>query len=213
VTVLVTIALLLGGVVAWSRLNQELLPDIQFPYVVVVTPLPGASAQDVATQVTEPVERSIGSVAHLAHIDSSSVNSLSIVVASFDYGIDVKGTVSTVDANVKALGLTSTSTVQSFDINAFPPLVVAIRGTGSTTPDQLNALAATNIVPALQSLDGVSKVDLTGVTQYRLVIKLDPTKLAASHITMAQISGVLSANNLILPAGSLPIANADGTTS
>ncbi len=212
VTVLVTIALLLGGVVAWSRLNQELLPDIQFPYVVVVTPLPGASAQDVATQVTEPVERSIGSVAHLAHIDSSSVNSLSIVVASFDYGIDVKGTVSTVDANVKALGLTSTSTVQSFDINAFPPLVVAIRGTGSTTPDQLNALAATNIVPALQSLDGVSKVDLTGVTQYRLVIKLDPTKLAASHITMAQISGVLSANNLILPAGSLPIANADGTT-
>ena len=212
VTVLVTLALLLGGVVSWSRLNQELLPDIQFPYVVVVTPLPGASAQDVATQVTEPVERSIGSVPRLKHVDSSSVNSLSIVVASFDYGIDIKGTVSTIDSNVKALGLTSASTVQSFDINAFPPLVVAIRGTGSTTPDQLNAMAASDIVPALQSLDGVSKVDLTGVTQYRLVVKLDPTKLAASRITIAQIQGVLAANNLVLPAGSMPITNSDGTT-
>ncbi len=104
VTVLITIAMLLGGVFAWASLKQELLPDIAFPFVVVITPVPGASAQDVSTAVTEPVERSIGSLPALQHIDSSSVNSLSIVVASFDYGTDVKGTTATIDANVKALG-------------------------------------------------------------------------------------------------------------
>ncbi len=212
VTVLITLGLLLAGVFSWSQLKQELLPDIQFPLVVVITPSPGASAQDVSTQVTEPVERSLGSIARLTHINSSSVNSLSIVVATFSYGTNIKDTMATVDSNVKALGLASTPTIQSFDINAFPSLIVAIKGTGSTTPDQLNALAAGSIVPALQSLDGVSKVDLTGATQYRLVVSLDPAKLAAGNVSIAQIQGVLAANNLILPAGSLPITKADGTT-
>jgi hydrophobic/amphiphilic exporter-1 (mainly G- bacteria), HAE1 family len=213
VTVLVTLGLLLGGIFSWSQLNQELLPDIQLPYVVVVTPLPGASAQDVSTQVTQPIERTIGSVARLSHINSSSVNSLSLVVASFEYGTDIKSTIATVDANVKTLGLPQTSTIQSFDINAFPSLIVAIRATGSTTPDQLNALAQSSIVPALQSLDGVSKVDLSGETQYRLVVNLDPAKLATDNVSVAQIQGVLSANNLILPAGSMPVTSNGSTIS
>ena len=212
VVVLITLALLLGGLFSWASLKQELLPDIQFPYVVVITPLPGASAQDVSTQVTEPIERSIGSLPRLAHVNSSSVNSLSIVVASFSYGTNIKETIASVDSNVKAMGLSSESTIQSFDLNAFPSLIVAIRGTGSTTPDQLNALAASTVLPTLQSIDGVSKVDLAGASQYRLVVKLDPAKLAANNISIAQIQGVLAANNLVLPAGGLPTTQADGTT-
>jgi len=213
VTVLITLGLLLAGLFSWSSLKQELLPDIQLPIVVVITPLPGASAQDVSTQVTEPVERAIGNASNLKTVNSSSVNSLSIVVAQFSYGTNIKDTLSTIDTNVKALGLTSTSTVESFDINAFPSLIVAIRATGSTTPEQLNTLATTTIVPSLESIDGVSKVDLSGATQYRLVIELDPAKLAAANVTVSQIQGVLSANNLILPAGSLPTSVGGSTIS
>ena len=208
VTVLITIAMLLGGIFAWASLKQELLPDIAFPYVVVITPVPGASAQDVSTAVTEPIERSIGSLPALQHIDSSSVNSLSIVVASFDYGTDVKGTTATIDSNVKALGLTATSTVESFDINALPPLTVAIQAKPGTTTAQLDALAASTIVPALESVDGVSTVDLSGAAQERLMVELDPAKLAANNISIGQISGLLAANNLVLPAGSLPTTTA-----
>jgi HAE1 family hydrophobic/amphiphilic exporter-1 len=206
VTVLITIGLLLAGLFSWSQLKQELLPDIQFPYVVVITPMPGASAKDVATQVTQPVERSIGSVARLTHVNSSSVNSLSIVVAAFTYGTDVKETKASVQANLQALTLPSgaTPSVMSLDINALPPITVAIQGTGSTTQAELNAAAATNILPALQSIDGVSKVDLTGAMAARVLIALDPAKLAESGVSMSQIQGVLQANNLILPAGSLP---------
>jgi HAE1 family hydrophobic/amphiphilic exporter-1 len=211
VTVLITLGLLLGGVFAWASLKQELLPDIQLPFVVVVTPLPGASAQDVSTQVTQPVERSIGSVPRLKTVSSSSVNSLSIVVASFSYGTNIKDTVSAIEANVKAIGLSSTSTVQSFDISAFPPLMVAIRSKPGTTPEQLNALAVSTIVPSLQSIEGVSRVDLTGATEYRLVVKLNGQKLAVAGVSLAQIQGLLSANNMILPAGSLP-TTVDGTT-
>jgi HAE1 family hydrophobic/amphiphilic exporter-1 len=206
VTVLITLAALLAGVFSWSQLKQELLPDIQFPYVVVITPMPGASAQDVATQVTEPVERSIGSVARLTHVNSSSVNSLSIVVASFTYGTDVKETKASVQANLQSLTLPSGAapSVMSLDINALPPITVAIQGTGSTTQAALNTAAAAGIVPALQSLDGVSKVDITGATAQRVLIALDPVKLAESGVSIAQIQGVMQANNLILPAGSMP---------
>ena len=211
VTVLITLGLLLGGIFSWSQLNQELLPDIQFPYIVVITPMPGASAQDVSTQVTQPIERSIGSVPRLNHLDSSSVNSLSIVVASFSFGTDVKETKAAIDANVKALGLAVTADVESFDINALPPLTVAIRATGSTTAAQLNTVASTTIVPALEGIDGVSKVDLSGASLDRLVVSLDPAKLAANNVSISQIQGMMAANNLILPAGSLPTTTASGT--
>jgi HAE1 family hydrophobic/amphiphilic exporter-1 len=212
VTVLITLGLLLGGLFSWSQLNQELLPNIQLPFIVVITPMPGASAQDVSIGVTQPIERSIGSVPRLSHIDSSSVNSLSIVVASFSYGTDVKETKAAIDANVKALSLGVTADVESFDINALPPITAAIRATGGTTTAQLNALAATTIVPSLEGIDGVSKVDLSGTSQDRLVVKLDPALLAANNVSISQIQGVLAANNLILPAGSLPTTTAAGTT-
>jgi hypothetical protein len=55
-------------------------------------------------------------------------------------------------------------------------------------------------------------VDLTGATQSRLVVKLDPAKLAATGISVSQIQGILAANNLVLPAGAMPVTNADNTT-
>ena len=209
VTLLVATGLFLAGIFSWGQLNQELLPNIALPYVVVVTPVPGASAQDVATQVTEPVERAIGSIPRLEHVDSSSVNSVSIVVAQFSYGTDVKATQDTITQAVGALQLPSGSTpqIQSLDINALPPLTVSLQAAGSTTQAQLDALATGTIVPALQGIDGVAKVDVSGAVAQRVLIALDPAKLAASRISLTQIQGVLQANNLVLPAGSLPVGD------
>jgi HAE1 family hydrophobic/amphiphilic exporter-1 len=200
VTLLITAAFLLGGLFAWTSLKQELLPDIQFPYVVVVTPMPGASAQDVSTQVTEPIERAISTVPRLMHIQSSSVNSISIVVASFSYGTDVKETKAAVKTNVEALALSSTSSVSSFDINSFPSLTVAITAVGDTTDDELNAFTTRTLVPSLQGLDGVASVGVSGSIEKRLLVSLDPAKLSANGVSLKQIQGILLANNWILPA-------------
>jgi HAE1 family hydrophobic/amphiphilic exporter-1 len=208
VTVLITLALLLSGVFSWFQLKQELLPDIQFPLVVVITPVPGASADDINTQITQPIERSISSVPRLDHISSSSVNSVSIVVAQFTYGTDIKETKAAIDTNVKALTLPSGATPQlmSLDLTLIAPLVVAIKvPPGSTlTQEQLNAFAATTLVPSLEGIDGVAGVDVTGGIEKRVLISLDPAKLAAAGVSISQIQGVLAANNLVLPAGSMP---------
>jgi HAE1 family hydrophobic/amphiphilic exporter-1 len=204
VTLLITAAFLIGGLFAWAQLKQELLPDIQFPLVVVITPMPGASAQDVAVAATEPIEHAVGSTPRLKHIDSSSVNSISIVVATFAYGTDVKATKASIEASVKALGLGVDSTVESLDLNAIPSFIVAVTPADGTTDDQLNALTQQTIVPSLEGLEGVASVDVSGAIQKRLLVSLDPAKLAAANVSVAQIQGLLAANNLILSAGSLP---------
>ena len=205
VTLLIAISLFLGGIVSWTQLNQELLPNIDLPIVVIVTPLPGAGAEDVTAEVTEPVERAVAEVPRLEHTSSSSANSVSIVVAQFSYGTNVKDTKTAIEQNVAALSLPSGATpkVQALDLSALAPVTVAIQAAGSTSQEELARFTQSTILPALQGIDGVSSVDMSGGISQRLMISLDPMKLVQAGISVNQIQGVLQANNLTLPAGQL----------
>ena len=85
VIILLAVAVMIAGLVSWNSLRQELLPDIEFPFVTVITPVPGAGAEDVATQVTDPVERAIANIPRLETVQSTSGNSLSLVFAEFAF--------------------------------------------------------------------------------------------------------------------------------
>ena len=92
IVLLIAVALFFSGLVAWGNLHQELLPDIELPYVTVIAALPGAGAEDVAQQVTVPVEAAVKSVPRLEALSSTSANSLSLVIAQFEYGTNIKDT-------------------------------------------------------------------------------------------------------------------------
>ena len=84
VIILLAVGVLLAGLFSWSTLRQELLPDIEFPFVTIITPVPGAGAEDVAVQVSEPVEQAISNIPRLQTVQSTSGSSLSLVFAEFD---------------------------------------------------------------------------------------------------------------------------------
>ena len=90
VTLLLAAALFIAGVSAWGSLKQELLPDIEFPFITVVATYPGAGSSDVAEQVTKPIENAISGVPRLDNLQSTSSNSIALVVAQFTYGTNVK---------------------------------------------------------------------------------------------------------------------------
>jgi len=205
VALLLAVALFIAGISAWGSLKQELLPDIELPIITVIAADPGAGASDVAAQVAKPIERAIAGVPRLERVQSTSANSIALVVAQFSYGTNVKDTRAAIAQNVAALKLPQNVTpqVSSVDINASPVIIASISGSG---PDGLAAaakVAATEVVPDLQGLDGVASVDLAGGLTSRLVVTLDPTKMAASGVSIDQVQGVLAANNLTLPAGQL----------
>ena len=105
VTLLLAGALFIAGILAWGGLKQELLPDIEFPVITVIAPYPGAGAADVADQVAKPIERAISGVPRLKTVQSTSANSIALVVAQFEYGTDVKDALSRINDGIASAGL------------------------------------------------------------------------------------------------------------
>jgi len=209
VTLLLAVGLFAAGVSAWGSLKQELLPDIDFPVITVVAPYPGVGAADVAEQVTRPIERTIGSVPRLARLSSSSANSVAIVIAQFEFGTDVQETRTAIERAIQGAGLPKAATpqVSALNINASPVIIASIAGVGEGGLDAAARVARSQALPAIQALDGVATVDLTGGLQDQVVVTLDPARLAASGISVAQVNGVLAASNLTVPSGQI---TADG---
>jgi hydrophobic/amphiphilic exporter-1 (mainly G- bacteria), HAE1 family len=205
VTLLLAGALFIAGISAWGSLQQELLPDIDFPVVTVVAPLPGASATDVASQVAEPIERAISGVPRLEKLQSTSANSVALVVAQFSFGTDVKETQAAIEENIASAGLPESvkPDVSALNINASPVVIASIAAKNQDGLEAAADVARTEIVPEILGLEGVASADLTGGLEQQVLVTLDPDKLADTGITVAQISGVLQANDLTLPSGQL----------
>jgi HAE1 family hydrophobic/amphiphilic exporter-1 len=205
VTLLFAGALFVAGISAWGSLKQELLPDIEFPVITVVTTYPGAGSSDVLEQVTRPIERTIGAEPRLELIQTTSSNSVSLVVTQFAFGTDVPKTTASIEASLTKAGLPegATPTVQALNINASPVVISSIAATSPDGLEEAATIARREIVPEIAGIEGVARADLTGGLETRLAVTLDPGKLATSGISAQQIVGVLSANNLTLPSGQL----------
>jgi HAE1 family hydrophobic/amphiphilic exporter-1 len=211
VTLLLAGALFVAGILAWGGLKQELLPDIEFPVITVIAPLPGAGAADVADQVTKPIERAISGVPRLEKLQSTSANSLALVVAQFSFGSDVKEIRASIEQNLQNAGLPQTvePQVTALNINSAPVIIASIAATTDDGLDEAAQVATDDIVPALLGIEGVATVDVSGGEEQRVQITLDPQKLTDNGVTIAQVTGVLAANNLTFPSGSV---SSDGSS-
>ncbi len=205
VIILLAVGVFLAGLYSWNQLRQELIPDIELPFVTVITALPGAGAEDVSAQVTEPVERAIETVPGLETVQSSSGNSISLVFAQFDFGTDLKETLAAVESAVAQTDLPEGSApqVSSFDFNAAPIIIATLAPVDGADPVEAAAIAREQVVPALQGIDGVATAELTGGETTILDIVLDPTKMAEKGISLQQVQGILFANQITVPSGSI----------
>jgi len=210
VTLLLAVGLFIAGISAWGSLKQELLPDIDFPVITVIAPYPGVGAADVAEQVAKPIERAVAGVPRLEGLSSSSANSVAIVVAQFEFGTDVKEVRATIEQNLQTAGLPPSVTpqVRALNINASPVIIASVAGTSADGLDAAAQVARDEIVPSLLGIDGVATVDLTGGLETQAVVTLDPAKLTETGISVGQVTGILTANNLTLPSGQI---TTDGT--
>jgi len=209
VVILLAIGIFIAGAFSWVNLKQELIPDIELPFVMVITPMPGAGAEDVAAQVTDPIERGLVNVPRLEGTQSTSSNSMSLVFAEFDFGTDVKEATSEVERAVESIQLPESAEpiVNSFGIDDLPVVTATIGAAEGADPDEAARIARTEILPQLQGLEGVSSVDLTGGTTPVLDIILDPARMAEHGISLQQVQGILMANQITLPSGSIDDGN------
>jgi HAE1 family hydrophobic/amphiphilic exporter-1 len=205
VTLLLVIGILLFGGFATTQLQQELLPSIDFPVITILTSYPGAEPQTVADTVSAQVEQAVSGLPGLQTVQSTSINGESIVLATFEYGTDMKATQQTISSNLQGVALpggASIPQIETFNIQSQPILQLSL-SSKTEAPAQLAQLAREQIIPALKTVAGVSNIDLLGGGSRQLLIKLDPAKLAARNISVQQIVALLQQNSLTVPGGTV----------
>ncbi len=155
-------ALLVVGLVSWTKLGVDLLPALDFPIVVVSTPYPGASPDAVDTLVTKPVEDAVASINDIDYITSSSVEGVSSVIIFFtdkaakDSSIDVERRVSAIRGRLPTDA--KDPTIGKFDPNAQPILLLTLAGNRDL--GALQRLAEDKLQKRLEGTDGVAQVTL-----------------------------------------------------
>jgi len=204
---LVTLAIvvLLAGVSVWALLSlkMELIPDIEFPYITVLTVYPQASPDQVASEVSTPIEKLIWDRWEgkgLKHVTSTSADSISIVFAEFEFGTKMSKVTDTLNQGVSEMelplavrnaqavvaDLEENPRVVPINLTSMMPLVT-LSLSGDLTPDQLKEIADTDIVPALKEVKGVLSVETVGGDKEQVIITPDPAKMNQYGISMAQI--------------------------
>ncbi|HUS17560.1 MAG TPA: efflux RND transporter permease subunit [Chloroflexia bacterium] len=208
VVLLLAAFVVVGGVFSATQLKSELLPNIDIPTVTVFTVYPGAAPDDVLRDVTQPIERAVAGTASLKSTNSTSNDNISIVSLTYEYGTDMEKTQQSVEDLVNRVTLPTQvqrPTVGRFNFGDIP-MVVYTLNTNESGADALSNLRrkATDVVlPEIQAIPGVNSASISGGSNKQILITLDEKKLAAKGLTAAQITGILQANNISFPTGTV----------
>src|SRR5579859_1593665 len=212
VVVMLGVVLLFGaGIFAATQVQQDLLPDISVPAVIVITPYPGASPEIVDQQITVPVVNAMQGVTGADTVQSTSSQGASLVIVLFRDGVDLKSAeqdVSSALARVRPLlpPQSLTSTVQTFSTNSLPILEYAI--SANEPLGDLSGQLRAQALPKLKGLAGVSSVVLTGAPTDEVDVTLDPRKLAVQRVTVSQVAVALQQASIVASIGSLKSGSA-----
>ena len=205
--VLVTMAIMVFivfGVLAYFSLPINLMPDLKLPYVVVQTVYSGAGPREIESQVTEPIEEAVATVSQIDFIQSFSMENVSLVMVAFKLGknIDVANqeVKDKVDAVIRNLpDGTDRPIVLKMDITAFPIMDLVL--SGNISPKDLYELADGEVKDRLSQIPGVARVSLIGGAKRQIDVRLTDKVVFENKISLSQLSGILAAGNLDMPAG------------
>jgi HAE1 family hydrophobic/amphiphilic exporter-1 len=199
-------ALVLLGAICYLRLSVDLLPKVSIPTVVVNVNWPNVGPEEMETQITRPLEQAVSSAPNITQVSSTSSTGQSSVRVQFNWGTDIgKAAVDVLQLVQRAKGsFPNDRTLQEprvfkFDPSTLPIMIYGV--TGDTNMVRLRTTLQNDIVPVLESADGVAQVNVTGGQARAILVDADPVKLQAYGITLDDLQNRLRAENLNLPAG------------
>jgi len=203
-TVMIMVGLLVLGLVGFRRLGADLFPDVSFPAVVVTVPYPGASPEEVETLISKPVEEAVVSINGIDRVRSFSREGSSLVFVLFDLGTEISEAATEVRERVSQVRYklpeeSKEPIISRFDVSASPILTYTLRGSESLS--ELRDYAEDVIAPAIEQVEGVAAVEVTGGAEREIRVIVDRPKLDALGLTLPGLVARLSSENLNVPAG------------
>jgi len=197
-------ALMVLGLVSYTRLPVELTPDIQFPFVSVTVVYPGAGPEEVELLVAKPLEEQISSLPDVREVRSIAGEGIVLVLVQFELGVSVDAAAADVRQRVDIARAgfprdVEQPIVQKLDVGAMPVLNIGL--SGSRSPRELRRIADDVVKPRLERVSGVAAVNVTGGRVREIRVEVDQERLRAFGLALSQIEDTLRAENLNMPGG------------
>ncbi|MFG2045449.1 efflux RND transporter permease subunit [Dactylosporangium sp. NPDC048998] len=202
---IIAIVVLGFGAIAIPSLKQQLIPSIDFPAAFVVASYPGVSPDLVEEQVTKPIEGALQGVPGLTDITSTSREGVATVQVSFEFGSSIDDITSKMNTAITRIRSSLPSTVEPQVIagstDDLPAVVLAASRSGDQIAfaQQLDQI----VVPALQGIEGVRQVQVTGAAKQNVLITLNPQKAMPAGVNAQSLTAALKSNGVSFPAGTL----------
>lgn len=210
-TILLMVALLAAGVFSLISIPKESAPEVRIPIGIVSTILPGASASDVEQLITNKIEDGVDNLENLDKITSSSREGVSVVSVQFTAQADLDKSIQklkdAVDATKSQLPEEAGDPNIS-DVNFSEQPILIISVAGDYSPKELTDLGDT-ISKDLQTIQGVSRVDVSGVQAREVQVVIDSNKLQQYGLSISSVVGAIAGANVSSPIGSLSIDGID----
>lgn len=206
--IVMNIIIVVFGIIGFKFLGVRDYPAIDPPNISVRTSYPGANSDIIETQITEPLEKAINGIAGIKNITSSSSNGSSNINVEFDLSIDLEAAANDVRDKVSQAqrslpsDLDAPPVVSKADASSDAILSMTVQ---SNTRNQLQMTEYANnvLVERLQTIPGVSGVQIWGEKRYAMRIWIDPAKLVALNVTAADVQAALLRENVELPSGKI----------
>ena len=205
-TGLIFVAVIVLGIFSLSRLPIDQMPEMDPPYVTVMTTYAGANASEIETNITKLVENSLNSVDGLKNITSTSKDNISVVSLEFEWGSDIDEALNDIRSYVDLLydnlpdGV-SRPMILKLNSSAMPIMVYGF--TAEESYSGLDRILEDNVVNVLNRVDGIGNITVSGAPERYVYIDLDPKQLDSYGIPLELVGQAISANNLDLASGTV----------
>jgi len=200
------LSLMTVGAFSFFSLGLDLFPKIDFPTVTVTVVNPGASPEEIETEVTQKIEEAVNTISGIDELRSSSIEGVSQVFVQFILEKDVNVAAQEVENRVQTVipNLPETAeapTVQKLDTDAAPVLRLVVSGPGGSK--EVTQVAKKQIKERIESVNGVGQVTILGGQERQVNVWVDPNQMRSYNITAGEVAAAVRVQNLEFPSGRL----------
>lgn len=211
-TLMIFAAVIVMGIYALTRIPVDLYPEINPPFISVLTTYPGANALDVETNITKPLEDALNAVDKLKEVTSVSSDNISVITLEFSWNTNLDEATSDIrDVIDRVYDMlpdgVDRPTVFKFNTTMMPIVFYAV--TAKESYPGLDKILDEKIINPLNRIDGIGSVGMMGAPKRVVYVDVDARRLDAYNLTIEQIGNVIGAENLNLPSGNIKMGDMD----
>lgn len=203
---MLVMSLVVVGLFSFFSLGVDLFPKVDFPTITVMVVNPGASPEEMETEVTEKIEEAVNTISGIDELRSSSIEGISQVFVQFVLEKDVNVAAQEVENRVQTVipNLPDTAeqpTVMKLDSDAAPVLRIVV--SAPTNLREVTEVAKNRVKERIESVNGVGQVTMIGGQERQVNVWIDPDKLRSYNVTPAEVTNALRMQNIEFPSGRL----------